>query len=288
MKLSIFSIKQYGVLFLSLMTFSLYAAPNCVQVTFVSKTASTATFSFDLMGTGTVTDYTIIVKSGASLVGDFRYSSSTAVALSRSLGAVTVNTTNPATVNFTLSTSEVLDLDGNEYIPPICAVALPVELLSFQGQNQGKTNLLTWQTASEKNNYGFQVQRSAEGKDFEPLIFASGHGTTNEKQSYSYIDNSPFITTYYRLRQIDFDGKESFSKTISLVRLVVKNLKIYPTPATDYLSVETDETGNFSIINLLGQTMMHSQITNSVDISTLPSAVYFFRVGQEQIKFLKL
>jgi hypothetical protein len=118
------------------------------------------------------------------------------------------------------------------------AIILPVTLLNFQAQPQGKTNFISWQTASEKENEGFQIQRSAEGKTFKNIGFVKGQGTTNEKQSYSFVDEGPLSISYYRLLQKDFDGKESYSKVVSVVSDSKTHVKIYPNPVADVLNVQ--------------------------------------------------
>jgi hypothetical protein len=93
---------------------------------------------------------------------------------------------------------------------------LPVELVSFTIKDAKKNTVeLDWTTISEKNNYGFNVQKSADGKtNFVNLGFVPGHGTSLSAHSYSYTDNAaPF--TYYRLQQVDLDGVIQYSNTIS-------------------------------------------------------------------------
>jgi hypothetical protein len=115
---------------------------------------------------------------------------------------------------------------------------LPVEILEFYAQNQNSKNLLDWQTASEKGNEGFYIQRSADGKVFENLGFVKGNGTTQKKQSYNFIDEHPLSISYYRLLQKDLDGKETYSKIISVIENPKISLNIFPNPATDILNVK--------------------------------------------------
>jgi hypothetical protein len=116
--------------------------------------------------------------------------------------------------------------------------ALPVEILNFYAQNQNKKNLINWQTANEKDNAGFYIQRSATGKVFETLGFVKGNGTTQEKQNYNFTDEHPLSISYYRLFQKDLDGKETYSKIISINENPKISLNIYPNPATDILNVQ--------------------------------------------------
>ena len=100
--------------------------------------------------------------------------------------------------------------------------------------------------------------------------------------------------SYYHLRQIDFDGKETVSKTVSLALNNVKGLKIYPTIVSNgFLNIEINtsgantEGGIFSIYNLLGQQVLNGQFKQQIDVSVLPIGTYIFKVGTEQVKFMK-
>ena len=104
------------------------------------------------------------------------------------------------------------------------SVALPVELAGFTASSSGKTVELAWKTASEVNNYGFDVERKAMSNEqstmnsWKKITFVEGHGTTNAPQNYSFTDNSISSGKYsYRLKQIDRDGKFSFSKEVEAV-----------------------------------------------------------------------
>lgn len=94
---------------------------------------------------------------------------------------------------------------------------LPVELVSFTGKLQNNQVRLSWTTASEQNNSYFKILRSADGKTFEEIGTVTGNGSTNTSSSYQFADNNPLAgTNYYRLEQVDFDGKTSPSRTISV------------------------------------------------------------------------
>jgi hypothetical protein len=94
---------------------------------------------------------------------------------------------------------------------------LPVELSSFTAHLKNGTAQLKWRTATEVNNYGFEVQRSFRKDEWEAIAFVNGHGTTNSPRNYSYEDvlsanTAPEIR--YRLRQIDRDGTEEYSPVV--------------------------------------------------------------------------
>lgn len=94
---------------------------------------------------------------------------------------------------------------------------LPVELISFIADVTDNNVLLNWQTATETNNQGFEVQRKSSVGDFAAIGFIEGKGTTTEQHNYSFTDKSLSEGKYsYRLKQIDFDGSFEYSKTIDV------------------------------------------------------------------------
>ena len=166
---------------------------------------------------------------------------------------------------------------------------LSVEWLSFTGYNKSGVNVLNWATANEVNNKGFQVERlNAQGNVWDILGFVNAKG---KGSSYDFTDNTPLSTSYYRLRQLDNDGKETYSKVISISSKGSDKLKIYPNPVSDLLIVETDMKDDYEILNLLGQQVLTGKTLPSgakgLDVSALPQGTYFLKVGAEQVKFMK-
>jgi outer membrane protein assembly factor BamB len=100
-------------------------------------------------------------------------------------------------------------LEGN-------AQVLEVELTSFQAQQTADGVLLTWQTASETRNLGFEVQWSPDGRTFAALAFISGHGTTTISQNYQFLHRDIKAKAYYRLQQLDADGQIHFSPILAV------------------------------------------------------------------------
>ena len=178
-------------------------------------------------------------------------------------------------------------------------VVLPIELTSFTGKHTEGGNLLTWTTANEVNNKGFEVERrlgnsqQATGDSWETLGFITAK---NKSSSYQFLDVTPPSEAggaYYRLRQIDNDGKETLSKVVSVSRNSSTKLEVYPNPVSNTLTIETDfviarnEANDYQILNLLGQQVMNGKTTQRIDVSALPEGTYFLKVGVEQVKFVK-
>lgn len=123
--------------------------------------------------------------------------------------------------------------------PPVT----PVELVVFKGRAVGSNVELTWQTASESNNYGFEIERSFDCQHFQKIAFVLGNATTNQPKSYYFLDHDPPRgIVSYRLRQIDFDGTVTHSAEISmdLTAHSIRSFKLdqnYPNPFNPMTSV---------------------------------------------------
>jgi hypothetical protein len=181
------------------------------------------------------------------------------------------------------------------------AIALPVELTSFSGQVIGSGVRLTWTTASEQNNSGFEVQRAITQDVWTPLGFVPGAGTTTEAQSYAFTDAQAAGTVRYRLKQIDFDGQFEYSNIIEvntgLPTEENSNLpkqfalsQNYPNPfnPTTIIAYQLPVAGNVSlkIFDMLGKevaTLVNGRqdagaYTVDFNASQLSSGVYFYRL----------
>ncbi len=110
---------------------------------------------------------------------------------------------------------------------------LPVELTSFSGTASGQSVVLRWLTATETDNYGFEVERSDGGFNWEKIGFVAGHGTRTSPAEYSFLDKHLPAGVYaYRLKQIDTDGGFEYSHDIDVTVGVSRFelLQSYPNP----------------------------------------------------------
>lgn len=163
-------------------------------------------------------------------------------------------------------------------------ITLPIELIEFKGTPSVSGNVLTWTTVREVSNRGFQVERLVSDKTWLPLTFVKSKGAYG---TYQFTDYNPLSTSYYRLRQLDNDGKETFSKIVTVAAKGTNKLKAYPNPVSNVLTIETDKTGDFQVVNLLGQEVITGKIAQHINVATLPQGTYFLKVGVEQVKFVK-
>lgn len=121
-----------------------------------------------------------------------------------------------------------------QYISFVDFNIIPVELTSFTSSVSGNTVVLNWQTATEKNNSGFDIERSTNNIDFAKIGFANGHGTTTEPRVYTFTDNTLISGRYfYRLKQIDYDGTFEYSNVVEAEIGLPKEFSLeqnYPNP----------------------------------------------------------
>lgn len=158
---------------------------------------------------------------------------------------------------------------------------LPVSFTSFRGKAQVGGNQLSWTTAQETNNAGFTVERSQDGRNFEPIAFVKGTGTTANAQQYAYFDQFG-RTAYYRLTQRDFDGKTALSDIIYVNRAAKSNdLTLYPNPATKFVRLSgQDAQAQVEVLGTYGRTLISISVTagETIDLSKLPAGVYQYRI----------
>lgn len=140
---------------------------------------------------------------------------------------------------------------------------LPVELMSFEANLENGEVYLDWKTASEINNDYFEVQRSENGDDWEPIGEVDGNGTINEVISYDFADKSPlFGASYYRLKQVDFDGQFEYSPIVSINNAFTgQRMKavVFPNPTSQHninlrvITQNKQNTIHVSMVSISGE-----------------------------------
>lgn len=146
--------------------------------------------------------------------------------------------------------------DGTVTGPMNYGNALPVELLTFTAKKGDMTIFLDWVTGSELNNSHFNVERSTDGYEFFTIGQVPGQGTTNQNSVYEYIDiGAPEGLVYYRLVQVDFNGKSTIHDIIQVTNSASILLTFFPNPSNGNVLLLGGYEGEVSIslFNLLGQ-----------------------------------
>ncbi len=153
---------------------------------------------------------------------------------------------------------------------------LPIELLRFAAQPQDSRVYLEWTTASERNNDFFTILRSADGMRYEELFDVDGAGTSLQAQGYEAYDPKPYAgTSFYKLRQTDFDGtwKESAAVQVRFLSGTAGPV-LYPNPATDqlYLAGLDEGEAEASIMDATGRVVARFRKGEAIDRMEIPLA----------------
>lgn len=153
---------------------------------------------------------------------------------------------------------------------------LPVELTYFDAQLANDKVKLLWETASELNNDFFTIEKSSDLTHFYEVDIIQGKGTTNEKSEYLTFDHNPWAgTSYYRLKQTDYDGTTNYSRLVKVDydRKSERSLKLFPVPSDgrgitlSIMDVPDIESASLSITDLQGRTVYQNVVnTQSPEI----------------------
>jgi hypothetical protein len=171
---------------------------------------------------------------------------------------------------------------------------LPVQLMLFTAEATTRQGVivLRWITASEENSATFTVERSAEGRTFHYLRTVAGAGNTQTRTNYELVDSQPLPgTSYYRLRQVDFDGTTTYSpvRTVALTAETANSgrLLVFPNPAHDAVHVlllGPAPAAPLQVCDALGR-VVRTQPTPSagteaaLPLAGLPVGIYILRCG---------
>ncbi len=148
---------------------------------------------------------------------------------------------------------------------------LPVELISFTGKKVDDLNELTWTTASEENNAGFEIEKSEDGVNWEIIGWVEGRGTSNELNEYIFLDRLPFLgDNYYRLKQVDVDGQFEYSKNINIRNVnEIVTIDISPNPSPGIVKVavtnRSREKIQVTIFDSVGNVVWASKVLTNLE-----------------------
>lgn len=184
--------------------------------------------------------------------------------------------------------------------------ALPVELTGFAATISDAHVLLNWTTATESNNFGFEIERKNSNEqgvststplsaDWETLGFVEGAGNSNSPKSYNFIDEDQLVsgTYFYRLKQIDIDGHYKFSPIVEITLDLPEEFSIkqnYPNPFNPATKIEftipKENNVEIKVFNSLGMEVITLLNENkeagkhSVEFNAnkLPSGIYFYKI----------
>jgi hypothetical protein len=163
-------------------------------------------------------------------------------------------------------------------------VSLPVSLSSFKVKSNGAAHIVAWITEQEKEHHFFAVERSKDARAWQELgRVASRESNSTQGSQYAFEDSKPLKgVNYYRLRQVDLDGRVTYSSIVSLTQGKVFTGSIHPNPVREQLQVTMpDEEGTLLLYDMVGKLLIQRQIS---DAHTLPMADY--RTGTYHVVLL--
>lgn len=171
--------------------------------------------------------------------------------------------------------------------------ALPVSFGTFLVRPEPTGNALFWETNSEINNKGFEIERSFDAVYFEKIGFVKGAKNSGVKQYYSFQDWQ-ILSAYYRLKQIDLDGKFSYSSTVFASRLESEYI-VGPNPFDDYLELSNlNGEERVELLDLQGTILLSKNAEETfikIETNEIMSGLYVLRVtssaGIKSVKVLK-
>lgn len=173
---------------------------------------------------------------------------------------------------------------GSTLITGPAGAVLPVTFISFDAIANGSNIDLAWLIGSESNNKGFYIERSYDAINFSEIGFVKSYGSSAITNKYNFCDKTAKPgKLYYRLRQLDLDGKTSFSKTVS-VTLADTRFSIYPNPTKGF-AIFTQKIANntvVSISNSIGITVKQKVVNNGINLTGFAPGVYYIRIDNVQ------
>ncbi|MBL1278784.1 MAG: endonuclease [Fluviicola sp.] len=185
---------------------------------------------------------------------------------------------------------------GDAVGTPCNLVVLPIELMSFEATPRRNSVHLDWVTASENNNDYFVVERSTDLKNWEEVVTEDGAGNSISTIQYSAIDYSPIPgQSFYRLKQVDFDGVYSYSDLRSVHFDNEGTLEFFPNPVNDVLTIRgsIESIGEVKIFDLVGRNLTSQVMIDYLDdevivrMSGLSADVYLVVTDKGTKKIVK-
>jgi hypothetical protein len=192
----------------------------------------------------------------------------------------------------TASPANGFNMSGNDNVfsPFGVTSPLPITWLNFDAKAEKNATTISWATAQEKNNKGFNVQRSKDSKSWGNIAYVNtktSQGNSSEKLDYTAVDKTPFTgINYYRIEQMDLDGTQSYSVVKAVVFGAKSNITLFPNPATETLHIAgLNGKNTIVVINALGQMVKTVETENSTEVlnvETIPNGMYQLRILQNE------
>ena len=175
---------------------------------------------------------------------------------------------------------------SNALIENVCSAALPIKLISFSAQCKNQEAHLTWATANEINNDYFSVERSTDTKLWYGIGEVDGSGNSSANLQYTFIDQQPSIhSPFYRFKQVDFDGQQSYSNIVNVRNCTNVNSEVeaFPNPTAGKINLDykdkADQFISLTIYNSLGESIYHSiNLESVIDLTNENNGIYLLHI----------
>jgi hypothetical protein len=275
------------------------------------------------LSTGTTADVTVAINfggsysysTGANYIYDGSAAQVTGNGLPATVNNLTINDANGVALSKATTVTGILNLQAGVLNNSVNSVTLgpsgsvqdnggsttnkvlPVEMTSFTAAAQSTSALLKWSTATEVNNYGFNIERRAIASSAWAMVgFVAGNGTSNTTHKYAYTDNNlPAGSYIYRIKQIDNDGTFKYSQSVELeVNLAPATIGLsqnYPNPFNPSTKISfalaNTEYARLMVYDLLGQRVEtlfdgiadgQKEYIVTFDASQLAGGIYFYKI----------
>jgi hypothetical protein len=172
---------------------------------------------------------------------------------------------------------------------------LPVNFLSIEAKRQGASNLITWKVAAEENVANYELERSADGRNFTKI----GSVQATKASAYSLTDNQVAATVYYRVKNNDKDGRFKYSSILKVENGKISFLKrVYPVPAANEVDIQHETANTSATINIFTQdgrlvkknAVRQGSMQTKINVTNLSSGLYIVKYddGQGNTDILKL
>ncbi len=180
------------------------------------------------------------------------------------------------------------DCSNEPQVTALCLV-LPIRFSSFDARKVDEGVLLDWETALENESEGFFVQRSSDLKTWESLAFIPSQAVAGGGAKYNFLDDKPPLgTVFYRLEQMDFSGKSTYSEVVSVsLGEAFRQMQVYPNPTAGVLFVEpasgsglsANEQVTYKLYDHTGQLMDSGSLSGgALDLSRFSPGLYWLNI----------
>ncbi len=167
------------------------------------------------------------------------------------------------------------------------SIALPIELQNFRVFCKNGNQEIRWETASENENDYFEVQKSANGLNFDIIGKVDGVGNSTNLTNYSFKDQVTRTDSYYRLKQVDFDSEFTYSDVVFSSTCTESDLalRIFPNPSSGFFTLLFDalkKNVEYTVSDIYGKQVMMNKISNTQEIQLnldkYDAGVYFLSI----------